>query len=36
VELVERKFTWSSIGKNMNAVYLWLLNEGPKPACVVE
>jgi poly(glycerol-phosphate) alpha-glucosyltransferase len=32
--LVQEKFAWDRIARDMLAVYLWLLHAGPKPACV--
>lgn len=32
--LVERQFTWATIGTAMSDVYGWLLGHGPKPDCV--
>ncbi len=32
--LVARRFTWPAVAAEMGAVYLWLLNRGPRPACV--
>jgi poly(glycerol-phosphate) alpha-glucosyltransferase len=34
-KLVERKFTWEAIAREMVAVYDWLLNGGHPPACVI-
>jgi poly(glycerol-phosphate) alpha-glucosyltransferase len=34
LSLVKEKFAWDGIAKDMLAVYLWLLQAGPKPACV--
>jgi poly(glycerol-phosphate) alpha-glucosyltransferase len=34
--LVEERFQWPAIAGQMNAVYQWLLNEGPQPECVHE
>ena len=33
--LVEAQFTWKRIGKDMNDTYLWLVNGGAKPDCVI-
>lgn len=32
--LVEEKYAWPQIGRNMLAVYAWVLGKGPQPACV--
>lgn len=32
--LVAEQFSWKRIGRDMNAVYQWLLEGGPAPACV--
>jgi poly(glycerol-phosphate) alpha-glucosyltransferase len=34
--LVAERFRWPTIAGQMNAVYQWLLNAGPKPECVHE
>jgi glycosyltransferase involved in cell wall biosynthesis len=34
-ELVNRKFTWTSVATEMHSVYRWLAGGGPAPACVV-
>jgi len=33
--LVEEKYAWPQIGREMNAVYHWLTGRGPRPACIV-
>jgi hypothetical protein len=33
--LVEEQFTWKRIGKDMNDTFLWLIQGGPKPDCVL-
>jgi glycosyltransferase involved in cell wall biosynthesis len=33
-ELVKQKYTWDSIGKQMNDVYEWILTGGSPPSCV--
>jgi glycosyltransferase involved in cell wall biosynthesis len=33
--LVEEKYSWPQIGRDMVAVYQWVLGKGPKPVCVV-
>jgi glycosyltransferase involved in cell wall biosynthesis len=32
--LVEEKYSWPQIGRNMLAVYQWVLGKGPQPPCV--
>jgi poly(glycerol-phosphate) alpha-glucosyltransferase len=32
--LVEERYTWSRIAKQLHSVYAWLLNAGPVPDCV--
>jgi poly(glycerol-phosphate) alpha-glucosyltransferase len=32
--LVEARFTWDSVARDLLAVYRWVLGRGPKPACV--
>lgn len=34
-QLVREKFTWKVIAEQMSNVYRWLLDEGPKPKCVI-
>jgi poly(glycerol-phosphate) alpha-glucosyltransferase len=34
--LVETRFTWPRMAKEMSAVYRWMLGGGPQPACVEE
>ncbi len=34
--LIEEHYTWPAIGRQMIAVYEWMLGNGPKPGCVVE
>jgi poly(glycerol-phosphate) alpha-glucosyltransferase len=34
LELVQRQFTWESVGRQMHEVYQWLLGGGTPPACV--
>lgn len=34
-QLVLEKFTWKVVAKQMSDVYRWLLDQGPKPECVV-
>lgn len=34
-QLVEDKFTWPHIAKQMLMVYRWVLGQAPKPACVI-
>jgi glycosyltransferase involved in cell wall biosynthesis len=33
--LVRERFTWSSVGEQMAAVYQWVLGSGPPPSCVL-
>ncbi len=33
-ELVQTRFSWSAIGRQLSAVYHWLADRGPRPACV--
>jgi glycosyltransferase involved in cell wall biosynthesis len=33
--LVEEKYSWPKIGRDMMAVYQWVLGQGPKPECVI-
>jgi len=33
--LVEQKYSWPQIGRDMLAVYQWVLGQGPRPACIV-
>jgi glycosyltransferase involved in cell wall biosynthesis len=33
--LVEENYGWPNIGRNMKAVYAWVLGKGPKPECVI-
>ena len=35
-QLVADKFTWFKVAAQMQAVYEWLLGDGPKPACVLD
>jgi glycosyltransferase involved in cell wall biosynthesis len=35
-ELVRTKFAWTKIAAELRAVYLWLCDRGPRPACVTE
>src|SRR3954451_7548311 len=30
-----REFEWDSVGTAMDALYLWLRGEGPRPECVI-
>jgi glycosyltransferase involved in cell wall biosynthesis len=32
--LVQRKYSWERVGREMAAVYRWILSGGPKPECV--
>jgi len=32
--LVEKQFSWDRVGEEMLAAYLWLVERGPRPACV--
>jgi glycosyltransferase involved in cell wall biosynthesis len=34
-KLILEKFTWKVIAKQMLGVYRWLLDQGPKPECVI-
>jgi glycosyltransferase involved in cell wall biosynthesis len=34
--VLARRFDWRSIAGQMQAVYKWILKDGPRPACVVE
>jgi glycosyltransferase involved in cell wall biosynthesis len=34
-QLVEQKYSWQHIAKEMKSLYAWLLNQGDRPACVV-
>jgi len=34
--LVEEKYAWPQIGRDMLAVYQWVLGQGPQPECVIE
>jgi len=34
-KLVEEKFSWPKIARQMKEVYEWVLGKGPKPECVV-
>ncbi len=34
-QLILEKFTWKVIAEQMSDVYRWLLDQGPKPECVV-
>jgi glycosyltransferase involved in cell wall biosynthesis len=34
LELVQRQFTWESVGAQIRSVYQWLLSGGSPPACV--
>ncbi len=33
--LVEEKYSWPQIGRNMRSVYEWILGRGPQPACIL-
>jgi poly(glycerol-phosphate) alpha-glucosyltransferase len=33
-QLVEERFTWDSIGRQMKAVYEWCINGGDAPECM--
>jgi len=33
--LVEEKFSWPKIARQMKSVYEWVLGGGPKPDCVI-
>ena len=33
--LVRERFTWSTVGEQMTAVYEWVLGGGPRPSCVL-
>jgi poly(glycerol-phosphate) alpha-glucosyltransferase len=32
--LVEERFSWAKIARQMKAVYEWVLGGGPRPECV--
>jgi glycosyltransferase involved in cell wall biosynthesis len=34
--LVERKYAWSAIAASTREFYAWLLDAGPRPACIVD
>lgn len=34
-ELVQRKFTWDAVARDLHEVYMWLARGGERPACVV-
>ena len=34
-QLIEDRYTWPAISRQMGAVYEWMLGAGPKPDCVV-
>jgi hypothetical protein len=34
-ELVERRFTWDAVARELHKVYTWLARDGERPACVV-
>jgi hypothetical protein len=33
--LVERKYSWSRVAREMKSVYAWLLGQADRPACVL-
>jgi len=33
--LAEEKYAWPKIGRDMLAVYQWVLGQGPKPKCII-
>jgi glycosyltransferase involved in cell wall biosynthesis len=34
-QLIEQKYTWSSVAAQMKSVYEWVLGKAPKPECIV-
>jgi poly(glycerol-phosphate) alpha-glucosyltransferase len=36
VALVRNQFSWPTIADDMRAVYAWIADGGPKPACVIQ
>jgi poly(glycerol-phosphate) alpha-glucosyltransferase len=34
--LVEEKYSWPKIGREIVAVYNWVLGAGDRPACIIE
>jgi poly(glycerol-phosphate) alpha-glucosyltransferase len=35
-QLIEDRYAWLAISRQMGAVYEWMLGTGPKPGCVIE
>ena len=36
IELIENKYSWTTISKEMKSVYEWILGDSKKPDCVIE
>jgi hypothetical protein len=33
--LVEAKYSWTEIARQIHSVYQWILGQAPRPACVL-